>query len=103
MSTSDAPTPQVQMVEVKRYDVTLSLADILAPLTQTVGNLQAAGMVTAGSEVAQHLQTFNDLVTQLHEVVGHINSIDPTLLASSPDRRRARPVQPAHPAPNLNP
>lgn len=84
MSTSDTPSPQVQMVEVKRYDITLSLGDILAPLTQTVGNLQAAGMVTPDSEVAKHLQTFNDLVTQLHEVVGHINSIDPNLLASKP-------------------
>ena len=92
MSTSD--TPQVQMVEVKRHDITLSLADILAPLTQTVGNLQAAGMVTAGSEVAQHLQRFNDLVTQLHEVVGHINSIDPNLLASKPGPPPSPPTPP---------
>jgi hypothetical protein len=98
MSTSDAPTPQVQMVEVKRYDITLSLGDILAPLTQTVGSLQAAGMVTAGSEVAQHLQTFNDLVTQLHEVVGHINSIDPNLLASKPGPPPSPPSPPTPPS-----
>jgi hypothetical protein len=98
MSTSDAPTPQVQMVEVKRYDITLSLGDILAPLTQTVGNLQAAGMVTAGSEAAQHLQTFNDLVTQLHEVVGHINSIDPNLLASKPGPPPSPPSPPTPPS-----
>ena len=94
MSTSDTPGPQVQMVEVKRYDITLSLGDILAPLTQTVGNLQNAGMVTADSEVAQHLQTFNDLVSQLHEVVGHINSIDPNLLASKPGPPPSPPSPP---------
>ena len=83
------------MVEVKRYDVTLTLDDILTPLTQTVGNLHAAGMVTADSEVAQHLQTFNDLVTQLKEVVGHINSIDPNLLASKPGPPPAPPSPPS--------
>ena len=37
-----------------------------------------------GIEVAQHLQTFTDLVTQLKDVVARINQIDPSLLASKP-------------------
>jgi hypothetical protein len=82
MSTDD--TPQITMVPVKRYDVTLSLDDILTPLTQTVTNLNAAGMLdpSADPEIAQHLQTFTDLVTQLKDVTSRINQIDANLLAS---------------------
>ena len=83
MSTSD--TPQVTMVQVKRYDITITLDDILTPLTQTAANL-TQGRVGAAldPEVAQHLQTFTDLVTQLRDVVQKLNAIDPSLLASKP-------------------
>ena len=82
MSTAD--TPQVTMVPVKRYDVTLTMDDILTPLTQTTTHLNTAGMVGAATdpEVAQLLQRFNELVSQLKDVVTQINQIDPTLLAS---------------------
>jgi hypothetical protein len=43
MATDDKPPvsdkPPVTMVPVKRYDVTLTLDDILTPLTQTAANL----------------------------------------------------------------
>jgi hypothetical protein len=82
MSTDD--TPQVIMVPVKRYDVVLTLDDILTPLTQTAASLSAAGMIgtDADPQVAEHLQRFTDLVTQLQDVVGRINQLDPSLLAS---------------------
>jgi len=85
MSTDDA-TPQITMVPVKRYDVNLTLDDILTPLTQTASRLNTGGTVGAAMDpaVAQHLQTFNDLVTQLKDVVAQINQIDPSLLASKP-------------------
>jgi hypothetical protein len=101
MSTDD--TPEVIMVEVKRYDVNLSLDDLITPLTQTVDNLHAAGMVTPDSEVAQHLQTFNDLVSQLKNVVGNINSIDPNLLASKPGPPPSASTPPASPTPPTPP
>jgi hypothetical protein len=84
MSTND--TPQIIMVPVKRYDVVLTLDDILTPLTQTAASLNAAGMIGAGvdPQIAQHLQEFTDLVTQLKDVVGRINQIDASLLASKP-------------------
>ncbi len=85
MSTDD--TPQVTMVPVKRYDVTLTLDDILTPLTQTATHLGTAGMLGAATdhpEMAQHLQRFTDLVSQLKDVIGHIDQIDPSLLASKP-------------------
>jgi hypothetical protein len=84
MATDD--TPQITMVPVKRYDVTLTLDDILTPLTQTSGHLTTAGIVGQATDpqVAQLMQQFTDLVTQLKAVVAQINAIDPTLLASKP-------------------
>ena len=82
MSPDD--TPQITMVPVKRYDVTLTLDDILTPLTQTAGHLNTAGIVapTTDPQVAQLMQQFTDLVTKLKDVVARINAIDPSLLAS---------------------
>jgi hypothetical protein len=95
MSTDDQPTttngqpaaangkPPVVMVPVKRYDVTLTLDDILTPLTQTAANLAQANIgQVADPTVAAHLQKFTDLVSQLKDVAGQINAIDSTLLAS---------------------
>jgi hypothetical protein len=98
VSTDD--TPEVIMVPVKRYDVTLSLDQILAPLTQTAANLQAAGLVDPAapdSEVAKHLQTFTDLVSQLKDVTGQIDGIDSSLLASKPGPPPAPPTPPEAP------
>jgi ABC-type transporter Mla subunit MlaD len=84
MATDDT-SAQITMVPVKRYDVNLTLDDILNPLTQTASNLNTGRVGAAlDPEVAQHLQTFTDLVTQLRDVVARINQIDPTLLASKP-------------------
>ena len=96
MSTDD--TPQITMIEVPRHDVTLQMEDIIEPLAQTAArfaaapqaSIQAAGaqlQATAAEpspELVQHLQTFNDLVSQLRDVVNKINQINPNLLASKP-------------------
>jgi hypothetical protein len=75
-------SPQVIMVPVKRYDVNLTLDDILTPLTQTSGHVARAPLgKTLDPEVAQLLRKFTDLVTQLKDVVNQINKIDPSLLA----------------------
>jgi len=81
MDTKD--TAKVVMVPVKRYDINLSLDDILIPLTKTVNNITATKL-HLGEDVAPHFLKFHDLVTQLHEVVTLINRIDPSLLASHP-------------------
>ena len=94
MSTES--TPQVAMVAVKRYDVNLTLDDILTPLTQSAGKAPEAGPGTTGGvaqpgsgaaanpDLAQHMQTLSALAGQLQEVVSKINQIDPTLLAPTP-------------------
>lgn len=74
---------QVIMVPVKRYDVTLTLDDIMTPLTRTGGHLTKGRVGKAlDPEVAQLLHKFTDLVTQLKDVVNQLNQIDPSLLAS---------------------
>lgn len=83
MATDDAE--QVTMVTVTQHEVTLSLGDILTPLTQTAANLSRAGHpALQDPEIAAHLQNFTNLVTQLQDVVGRINQLDATVLASRP-------------------
>lgn len=81
-------------VPVRRYDVNLSLDDILVPLTRTSAALtqaahQPASVFAAAAqpEAAQLLQRFTQLVSELREVVDRINQIDPNLLASKPGPR----------------
>ena len=70
------------MVPVKRYDINLTLDDILTPLTQTGSHVARARQGKAlDPETAQLLRKFTDLVTQLKDVVNQINQIDPSLLA----------------------
>lgn len=84
-TSSSVPGAQVILVPVKRYDVTLTLNDILIPLTQTAANLsQARTGAVMDPHVAEHLQRFTDLVTQIKDVVAQIDQIDPSLLASRP-------------------
>jgi hypothetical protein len=104
MSTSDAsdtpassfPGAQVIMVPVKRYDVTLTMDDIITPLTQTVANLAAATPAAQPTdpELAQHLQHFNDLVAELKDVVAHINQIDASVFVSKPGPPPSASAQP---------
>ena len=87
--TTDNPE-NVVMVLVKRYDVTVTLEQILEPLARTASQLTQAGQTqpefktALDPEIAPHLQAFTDLVGQLKDVVGRINAADPNLLASKP-------------------
>jgi ABC-type transporter Mla subunit MlaD len=86
MSTEDVP--KIVQVPVKRYDVNLTLDDILTPLTQ-LGARRAQERATsaegatsaASSEIDQHLQQLSDLARQLKDVISRINQADPTVLA----------------------
>ena len=76
--------PNVVQVPVKRYEVNLTMHDILTPLTQMSANLaQAVPAPVPGSDIHQHVQQLSDLAGQLREVVNRINAADPTLLAST--------------------
>ncbi|HEX3398694.1 MAG TPA: hypothetical protein VHT74_00065 [Acetobacteraceae bacterium] len=73
--------PKVVMVPVKRYDINLTLHDILTPLTQMA---QAGQAPSAGPDVQQHVQQLSDLAGQLRDVVNRLNKVDPSLLAPTP-------------------
>jgi len=79
-------TPRdVTMVPVKRYDISLSMDEILTPLAKTAGHLSRARMMPAENEEAARLmQRFTELVNELKSVTEQINRIDPSLLASKP-------------------
>lgn len=77
---------EVTLVPVKRYDVNLTLDEILTPLVELAAR-QAATL--SGSELARlepHLRRLSELAGQLKEVVRQINEINPAVLA--PQGRR---------------
>ena len=90
MSTPD--DPKVIMVPVKRYDINLTLLEILTPLTQLGPSLvQGRGVAAPGSELSRHVQQLSDLAQQLKDVVGRIDAVDPRLLAPTPQAPKQNP------------
>ena len=87
-------TSQVVMVPVKRYDVNLTLEDLLTPLAEAAsqqpqpgpGGAVAHAVTPSNPELAQHMQTLSQLASQLKDVVSKINQIDPTVLAPKPSQ-----------------
>lgn len=72
----------VIQIPVKKYEVNLSLHDILTPLTQLSNRLaQGAAPPTPGSELHKHIQDLTDLTKQLIDVVTRINDANPSLLS----------------------
>jgi hypothetical protein len=90
MSTGDSPT--VIHIDVEPHEVNLTLDYLLQPLMQHAANLsQPDASANMDPQLAQHVQNLSSLLTQLNDVVGHINQLDPTILAPAP---------PPPPAPN---
>lgn len=78
--------PEITMVPVAKHEVTLTLEDLLDPLTRTADNLSRARVGRVEEpEVAAQLQEFTSLVSQLKEVGVRLNGMDPQLLASKAD------------------
>jgi len=67
------------MVPGPRYDINLSLHDILTPLMQT--GLATIGTPAANPELDAHLAQLRQLAGNLKDVVDRINGIDPTVLS----------------------
>lgn len=77
---------EITLVPVKRYDVNLTLEEILSPLVELAGR-QAA--LLSGPDLARlepHLRRLSELSGELKEVVRQINEINPAVLA--PHRRQ---------------
>jgi hypothetical protein len=84
-----ADPPEVLKVPVRRYDVNIALHDILTPLTQFASQAHVVQAGVATPEVQQHAIELAQLASQLRDVVGRLNAINPNLLA---------PAQPAIPS-----
>jgi hypothetical protein len=82
MSTEE--TPEIVDVPVKRFDVSFTLEDLLARVSE-----QAAGEAQADPEVAENLQRISELARQLKDELAHVNQVKPSVLArlkQRPDR-----------------
>jgi hypothetical protein len=78
--------PQVVQVPVKRYDINLSLSDILQPLTQFASQPRVVQAGQSTPSLLAHAQQLTDLASQLHDVVARLNALDPKLLAPTQDQ-----------------
>jgi hypothetical protein len=71
----------ITMVPVKRYDISLSLEEILTPLAELAGRQGALLSGPEGAQLEPHLRRLSELAGELKEVVRQINAINPALLA----------------------
>jgi hypothetical protein len=77
----------VVMVPVKRFDINISLPDILTPLSQMAARLtESTPAATHDSALHGHVNELSDLAAKLKDVVGRIHAIDSNLLAPGPSR-----------------
>ncbi|QBR72455.1 hypothetical protein CU048_15495 [Beijerinckiaceae bacterium] len=84
---ADDETPEVTMVPVKRYDVNVTLDEILTPLVEISNRQVPTATGIQMTQLEPHLQKLSDLAKQLKEVVGQINEIHPALLTPQTQRR----------------
>jgi hypothetical protein len=88
-----ADPPNVIQVPVKRYDISISLHDILTPLTQFAAQAHVVQAGSVNPEVQQSAVQLGQLVSQLRDVVSRLNAIDPSLLAPpAPQPQTAPPT-----------
>lgn len=78
----DVDARKVIQVPVKRYDVNLTLEQILTPLSEIATRHADGGTASLmATDLSRQLQQLGDLARQLKEVAGRIDAQDPTLLA----------------------
>ncbi len=76
--------PEVVQVPVKRYDVNLTMQDIMAPLTTFAQQTHVAQIVAATPELQQHATELGNLAAQVLAVANRLNAVAPHLLAPTP-------------------
>lgn len=84
---ADDETPEVTMVPVKRYDVNVTLDEILTPLVEMSNRQVPTATGAQMTQLEPHLRRLSELARQLKEVVGEINQIHPALLTPQGQRR----------------
>ena len=79
----------IVQIPVKRYDVNLTLQDIMTPLTAFASQAHVAQAVAASPEVQQHATELSGLAQQVLDVAGRLNAVAPHLLAPGPQAPQA--------------
>jgi len=79
-------TPKVVQVPVKKYDVDLTLEDIMTPLAAFAQQAHVAQAAAAAPEVRQHAADLSGLAKQILEVANKLNAVAPHLLKPGPQR-----------------
>ena len=78
--------PDVIMVPVKRHDVSLSIEDIMTPLTAFARQTHVGQAVSASSVMQQHAANLSGLAQQVLDVAKQIDLINPGILSPRPPK-----------------
>jgi hypothetical protein len=88
MATTDsAPEPDDEIPEYKKYQVNLTLDNLLTNLAERPRLVVEARAATQGiapdmhPDIAQHLQRISELASELLQEINAINQIDPDILS----------------------
>ena len=83
---ADAPPvdPKVVMVPVKRYDVNLTIEDIMTPLTAFVNQTHVGQVIASSPDMQQHAADLSGLAQRVLDVAKKIEAISPNILSPKP-------------------
>ena len=83
---ADAPPldPKVVMVPVKRYDLNLTIEDIMTPLTDFANKAHVGQVIANSPDMQQHAANFSGLAQQVLDVAKKIEAISPDILSPKP-------------------
>ena len=79
--------PDVVMVPVKRYDVDLSIEDIMTPLTAFVQQTHVGQVIANSPDMQKHAADLSGLAKQVLDVAKRIEAISPDILSPKPKAR----------------
>jgi hypothetical protein len=80
---TDAPKsdPKVVMIPVKRYEIDLSIEDIMKPLTAFVNKTSVGQAIANSPDMKEHAEKLSDLAQQVLDVAKRIEAISPNILS----------------------
>lgn len=83
-------TPQIVQIPVKKYDVNLTIQDLMIPLTALAQQAHVAQSFAINPEVQQHATELANLAKQILEVAGRLNAVAPHLLSPTREDSQGR-------------
>lgn len=81
------PSDVVQ-VPVKRYEVNLTMQDIMTPLAGFAQQARVAQAAASAPELLQHANELGNLARQVLDVADRLNAVAPHLLSPNPPQRQ---------------